>query len=125
MKSYASSSSSSGVLASYSKSLSQNLSRASSKSNCSAFDSIDFGNFATSLDLAGSLPSCTSSNTTLATAATERSSTDRSFGNSSSNNSCIHMPPVTSTSSMVCNSSTSTAAAAATSSAERSPVHFR
>ncbi|XP_059223636.1 serine/threonine-protein kinase par-1 isoform X3 [Stomoxys calcitrans] len=121
IQSYASSSSSSGVIGSYSKSLSQNLSRASSKSNCSTFESIDF-NLVTSIDLAGSLPSC-ASNSTIAAAvsgtsgsATPDQSSECSFYNS--NNSCVYMPPVTSTSSMLSTKSTPY-------SDKRSPVHFR
>lgn len=121
IQSYASSSSSSGVIGSYSKSLSQNLSRASSKSNCSTFESIDF-NLVTSIDLAGSLPSC-ASNSTIAAAvsgtsgsATPDQSSDCSFYNS--NNSCVYMPPVTSTSSMLSTKSTPYTD-------KRSPVHFR
>ncbi|KAH8387277.1 hypothetical protein KR093_006046, partial [Drosophila rubida] len=103
-RSYASSSSSSGVLAgSYSKSLSQNLSRGSSKSNCSAYESLDF------VLPSGSLPSCMSNSmlaaaasasaTASATAtaaagagagvASEHSSEISLY---SSHNSCIHMP---------------------------------
>ncbi|XP_019891073.2 serine/threonine-protein kinase par-1 [Musca domestica] len=121
IQSYASSSSSSGVIGSYSKSLSQNLSRASSKSNCSTFESIDF-NLVTSIDLAGSLPSC-ASNSTIAAAvsgasgsATPEQSSEGSFYNS--NNSCVYMPPVTSTSSMLSTKSTPY-------SDKRSPIHFR
>ncbi|XP_075155539.1 salt-inducible kinase 2 [Haematobia irritans] len=121
IQSYASSSSSSGVIGSYSKSLSQNLSRASSKSNCSTFESIDF-NLVTSIDLAGSLPSC-ASNSTIAAAvsgtsgsATPDQSSECSFYNS--NNSCVYMPPVTSTSSMLSTKSTPY-------SDKRSPIHFR
>ncbi|XP_034672040.1 serine/threonine-protein kinase par-1 [Drosophila subobscura] len=94
MRSYASSSSSSGVLASgsYSKSLSQNLSRGSSKSNCSAgaYDSLDF------VLPSGSLPSCMGSSSMLAVAvaagaaASSEHSSERSLY--SSHNSCIHMP---------------------------------
>ncbi|XP_061392886.1 serine/threonine-protein kinase par-1 [Musca vetustissima] len=121
IQSYASSSSSSGVIGSYSKSLSQNLSRASSKSNCSTFESIDF-NLVTSIDLAGSLPSC-ASNSTIAAAvsgtsgsATPDQTSEGSFYNS--NNSCVYMPPVTSTSSMLSTKSTPY-------SDKRSPIHFR
>ncbi|XP_034106582.1 uncharacterized protein LOC117569505 [Drosophila albomicans] len=97
-RSYASSSSSSGVLAgSYSKSLSQNLSRGSSKSNCSAYESLDF------VLPSGSLPSCMSNSMLAAAAATAASATAAasagiSSGHSSeislysSHNSCIHMP---------------------------------
>ncbi|KAH8294479.1 hypothetical protein KR018_011751 [Drosophila ironensis] len=100
MRSYASSSSSSGVLAgsagSYSKSLSQNLSRGSSKSNCSGpYDSLDFA-----LPSAkGSLPSCMGSSTMLATptlssASPTAPSTEHSPQRSlyGSHKSCIHMP---------------------------------
>ncbi|XP_073834666.1 salt-inducible kinase 2 [Musca autumnalis] len=121
IQSYASSSSSSGVIGSYSKSLSQNLSRASSKSNCSTFESIDF-NLVTSIDFAGSLPSC-ASNSTIAAAvsgtsgsATPEQTSEGSFYNS--NNSCVYMPPVTSTSSMLSTKSTPY-------SDKRSPIHFR
>ncbi|XP_068156919.1 serine/threonine-protein kinase par-1 [Drosophila tropicalis] len=90
MRSYASSSSSSGVLAgSYSKSLSQNLSRGSSKSNCSAYESLDF------VLPSGSLPSCMSNSmlaaaAAAAAAASSEHSSERSLY--SSHNSCIHMP---------------------------------
>lgn len=125
IKSYASSSSSSGVIGTYSKSLSQNLSRGSSKSNCSTFESIDF-NLVTSIELAGSLPSC-ASNSTLAASVSAVStggggsvnsehSSERSFCNS--NNSCVYMPPVTSTSSMLSTKSTPYTD-------KRSPIHFR
>lgn len=61
LNSYASSSSSSGVVANFhSKSLSQNLSCDSSRSNFSTFESLDL-NFSDCSDLAGSLPSCASS----------------------------------------------------------------
>ncbi|XP_016995705.2 serine/threonine-protein kinase par-1 [Drosophila takahashii] len=100
MRSYASSSSSSGVLAgsagSYSKSLSQNLSRGSSKSNCSApYDSLDFALPSGK----GSLPSCMGSSSMLATptpasaspaAISSEHSSERSLYGSHS--SCIHMP---------------------------------
>ncbi|XP_054729935.1 serine/threonine-protein kinase SIK2 isoform X1 [Anastrepha obliqua] len=112
MQSYASSSSSSGVIASYSKSLSQNLSRGSSNSNCSVLEGIDL-NMATSIDLASSLPSC-ASNTTLATASDRMS--DRSIYNS--NNSCFHMP-------VSSNSSTLCAKSPVVCIEKRSPIHFR
>ncbi|KAI8116088.1 hypothetical protein FF38_00917 [Lucilia cuprina] len=126
IQSYASSSSSSGVIGSYSKSLSQNLSRGSSKSNCSTFESIDF-NLVTSIDLAGSLPSCASNSTLAASVSGAASaagsgsvnsehSSERSFYNS--NNSCVYMPPVTSTSSMLSTKSTPYTD-------KRSPIHFR
>ncbi|KAH8360768.1 hypothetical protein KR084_008457 [Drosophila pseudotakahashii] len=100
MRSYASSSSSSGVLAgsagSYSKSLSQNLSRGSSKSNCSGpYDSLDFALPSGK----GSLPSCMGSSSMLATptpasaspaAMSSEHSSERSLYGS--HNSCIHMP---------------------------------
>lgn len=100
MRSYASSSSSSGVLAgsagSYSKSLSQNLSRGSSKSNCSGpYDSLDFALPSGK----GSLPSCMGSSSMLATptpasgspaAVSSEHSSERSLYGSHS--SCIHMP---------------------------------
>lgn len=58
LNSYASSSSSSGVVTNFhSKSLSQNLSCDSSRSNFSTFESLDF-NLSDCGDLAGSLPSC-------------------------------------------------------------------
>lgn len=58
--SYASSSSSSGVVTNYnSKSLSQNLSRDSSQSNFSTFESFEY-QLSDSSDLTSSLPSCTS-----------------------------------------------------------------
>jgi hypothetical protein len=58
LNSYASSSSSSGVVANFhSKSLSQNLSCDSSRSNFSTFESLDL-NLSDCSDLAGSLPSC-------------------------------------------------------------------
>lgn len=61
LNSYASSSSSSGVVANFhTKSLSQNLSCESSRSNFSTFESLDL-NFSDCGDLAGSLPSCASS----------------------------------------------------------------
>lgn len=61
LNSYASSSSSSGVVANFpSKSLSQNLSCDSSRSNFSTFESLDL-NFSDCSDLVGSLPSCASS----------------------------------------------------------------
>lgn len=60
LNSYASSSSSSGVVANiHSKSLSQNLSCDSSRSNFSTFESFDL-NLSDCSDLAGSLPSCAS-----------------------------------------------------------------
>ncbi|XP_067638545.1 serine/threonine-protein kinase par-1 isoform X2 [Eurosta solidaginis] len=108
MQSYASSSSSSGVIASYSKSLSQNLSRVSSNSNCSLLEGMG-----TSIDLAGSLPSCASS-TTIATSS-ERMQ-DRSIYNS--NNSCFHIPPPIN-SSAVCSRKTGGCID------KRSPIHFR
>lgn len=62
LNSYASSSSSSGVATSYhSKSLSQNLSCDSSRSNFSTFESLDL-NLSDCSDLASSLPSCASGN---------------------------------------------------------------
>lgn len=58
LNSYASSSSSSGVVPNFpSKSLSQNLSCDSSRSNFSTFESLDL-NLSDCSDLAGSLPSC-------------------------------------------------------------------
>lgn len=61
LNSYASSSSSSGVATNFhSKSLSQNLSCESSRSNFSTFESLDL-NLSDCSDLAGSLPSCASS----------------------------------------------------------------
>jgi hypothetical protein len=58
LNSYASSSSSSGVVANFpSKSLSQNLSCDSSRSNFSTFESLDL-NLSDCSDLASSLPSC-------------------------------------------------------------------
>uniref|UniRef100_A0A0A1XES8 non-specific serine/threonine protein kinase n=1 Tax=Zeugodacus cucurbitae TaxID=28588 RepID=A0A0A1XES8_ZEUCU len=112
IQSYASSSSSSGVLASYSKSLSQNLSRGSSNSNCSVLEGIDL-NMAPSIDLASSLPSC-ASNTTLATASDRMS--DRSIYNS--NNSCFQIP-VSSNSSTLCTKLPMECLD------KRSPIHFR
>lgn len=112
MQSYASSSSSSGVLASYSKSLSQNLSRGSSNSNCSVLEGIDL-NMVPSIDLASSLPSC-ASNTTLATASDRMS--DRSIYNS--NNSCFQIP-------VSSNSSTLCAKLPINCVDKRSPIHFR
>ncbi|XP_011213693.2 probable serine/threonine-protein kinase nek3 isoform X1 [Bactrocera dorsalis] len=112
MQSYASSSSSSGVLASYSKSLSQNLSRGSSNSNCSVLEGIDL-NMTPSIDLASSLPSC-ASNTTLATASDRMS--DRSIYNS--NNSCFQIP-------VSSNSSTLCAKLPMECVDKRSPIHFR
>ncbi|XP_055910115.1 serine/threonine-protein kinase SIK2 isoform X2 [Eupeodes corollae] len=65
LNSYASSSSSSGVVTNfYSKSLSQNLSCGSSRSNFSTLESLDL-NLSNCSDLAGSLPSCVSSANTL------------------------------------------------------------
>lgn len=62
LNSYASSSSSSGVVANFpSKSLSQNLSCDSSRSNFSTFESLDL-NLSDCSDLASSLPSCASGN---------------------------------------------------------------
>lgn len=62
LNSYASSSSSSGVVANFpSKSLSQNLSCDSSRSNFSTFESLDL-NLSDCSDLASSLPSCASNN---------------------------------------------------------------
>lgn len=59
LNSYASSSSSSGVVTNFpSKSLSQNLSCDSSRSNFSTFESLDL-NLSDCSDLAASLPSCT------------------------------------------------------------------
>lgn len=59
LNSYASSSSSSGVVTNFPlKSLSQNLSCDSSRSNFSTFESLDL-NLSDCSDLAGSLPSCT------------------------------------------------------------------
>lgn len=61
LNSYASSSSSSGVVTNFhSKSLSQNLSCESSRSNFSTLESLDL-NLSDCSDLAGSLPSCASS----------------------------------------------------------------
>lgn len=61
LNSYASSSSSSGVVTNFhSKSLSQNLSCESSRSNFSTFESLEL-NLSDCSDLAGSLPSCASS----------------------------------------------------------------
>lgn len=61
LNSYASSSSSSGVVTNFhTKSLSQNLSCESSRSNFSTFESLDF-NLSDCSDLAASLPSCASS----------------------------------------------------------------
>ncbi|XP_037906322.1 uncharacterized protein LOC119648624 [Hermetia illucens] len=71
LNSYASSSSSSGVVTNFhSKSLSQNLSCESSRSNFSTFESLDLNLSDCSSDLAGSLPSCATS----VTAATEMDS---------------------------------------------------
>lgn len=62
LNSYASSSSSSGVVTNFqSKSLSQNLSCDSSRSNFSTFESLDL-NLSDCSDLASSLPSCASAN---------------------------------------------------------------
>ncbi|XP_055389182.1 serine/threonine-protein kinase par-1 isoform X3 [Condylostylus longicornis] len=70
LNSYASSSSSSGVVTNFhSKSLSQNLSCESSRSNFSTFESLDL-NLSDCSDLAGSLPSCA----TTATVSTETDS---------------------------------------------------
>ncbi|XP_017476632.1 PREDICTED: uncharacterized protein LOC108366680 [Rhagoletis zephyria] len=110
IQSYASSSSSSGVIGSYSKSLSQNLSRGSSNSNCSILEGIDLN--MTSIDLASSLPSCASS-TTLATS---DQMSDRSIYKS--NNSCFHLP-VSSNSSTLCANSPETCID------KRSPINFR
>ncbi|KAG5682439.1 hypothetical protein PVAND_011791 [Polypedilum vanderplanki] len=64
LNSYASSSSSSGVVTNFpSKSLSQNLSCDSSRSNFSTFESLDL-NLSDCSDLASSLPSCASANVT-------------------------------------------------------------
>lgn len=61
LNSYASSSSSSGVVTNFpSKSLSQNLSCDSSRSNFSTFESLDL-NLSDCSDLASSLPSCAAS----------------------------------------------------------------
>lgn len=61
LNSYASSSSSSGVVTNFhSKSLSQNLSCESSRSNFSTFESLDL-NLSDCSDLAASLPSCATS----------------------------------------------------------------
>lgn len=77
LNSYASSSSSSGVVANFhSKSLSQNLSCDSSRSNFSTLESLDL-NLSDCSDLAGSLPSC-------ATSATVSAETDSSTVISSS-----------------------------------------
>lgn len=66
LNSYASSTSSSGVITNYhSKSLSQNLSCESSRSNFSTFESFDL-NLSDCADLAASLPSCAISSTTTA-----------------------------------------------------------
>lgn len=63
LNSYASSSSSSGVVTNFhSKSLSQNLSCESSRSNFSTFESLDL-NLSDCSDLAASLPSCATSTT--------------------------------------------------------------
>lgn len=70
LNSYASSSSSSGVVTNFhSKSLSQNLSCESSRSNFSTFESLDL-NLSDCSDLAASLPSCASS---IATAVNDNS----------------------------------------------------
>lgn len=62
LNSYASSSSSSGVVTNFaSKSLSQNLSCDSSRSNFSTFESLDL-NLSDCSELASSLPSCASGN---------------------------------------------------------------
>jgi hypothetical protein len=62
LNSYASSSSSSGVVTTFpTKSLSQNLSCDSSRSNFSTFESLDL-NLSDCSDLASSLPSCASAN---------------------------------------------------------------
>lgn len=67
LNSYASSSSSSGVVTNFhSKSLSQNLSCDSSRSNFSTFESLDF-NLSDCGDLAGSLPSCATTTTAVMT----------------------------------------------------------
>lgn len=64
LNSYASSSSSSGVVTNFpSKSLSQNLSCDSSRSNFSTFESLEL-NLSDCSDLAGSLPSCATTNVT-------------------------------------------------------------
>lgn len=70
LNSYASSSSSSGVVTNFhSKSLSQNLSCESSRSNFSTFESLDL-NLSDCSDLAASLPSCA---TSIATAMNDNS----------------------------------------------------
>ncbi|KAH8317369.1 hypothetical protein KR074_010693 [Drosophila pseudoananassae] len=148
MRSYASSSSSSGVLAgsagSYSKSLSQNLSRGSSKSNCSGpYDSLDFALPSGK----GSLPSCMGSSSMLATptpasaspaAMSSEHSSERSLYGS--HNSCIHMPGALALGLGLTPSSTSTptpnptpppppngagGGASAPFLDKRSPIHFR
>ncbi|XP_012161815.1 serine/threonine-protein kinase par-1 isoform X3 [Ceratitis capitata] len=110
VQSYTSSSSSSGVIA-YSKSLSQNLSRGSSNSDCSVLESIDL-NITPSMDLTSSLPSC-ASNTTLAIATDRRS--EHSMYNS--NNSCFHIP--------VSRQSTLCSMSPVSYTENRAPVHFR
>lgn len=66
LNSYASSSSSSGVVTNFhSKSLSQNLSCESSRSNFSTFESLDL-NLSDCSDLAASLPSCAVSSVAIA-----------------------------------------------------------
>ncbi|XP_016975460.1 serine/threonine-protein kinase par-1 isoform X2 [Drosophila rhopaloa] len=142
MRSYASSSSSSGVLAgsagSYSKSLSQNLSRGSSKSNCSGpYDSLDFALPSGK----GSLPSCMGSSSMLATptpasaspaAISSEHSSERSLYGS--HNSCIHMPgalalglglPQSSASTPTPNPTPPPNGAGAPFLDKRSPIHFR
>nr|NP_569972.1 Salt-inducible kinase 2 [Drosophila melanogaster]AAF45711.1 Salt-inducible kinase 2 [Drosophila melanogaster]AJP62078.1 FI24002p1 [Drosophila melanogaster] len=142
MRSYASSSSSSGVLAgsagSYSKSLSQNLSRGSSKSNCSGpYDSLDFALPSGK----GSLPSCMGSSSMLATPtpasaspagiSSEHSSERSLYG---SHNSCIHMPgalplglglPQSSASTPTPNPTPPPNGGGVTFLDKRSPIHFR
>ncbi|XP_033240816.1 serine/threonine-protein kinase par-1 isoform X2 [Drosophila pseudoobscura] len=133
MRSYASSSSSSGVLASgsYSKSLSQNLSRGSSKSNCSAgaYDSLDF------VLPSGSLPSCMGSSSMLAAAASVAGAAGSSEHSSerslySSHNSCIHMPSAVNLSLTASSTPNPTpppppAGAGGPFLDKRSPIHFR
>lgn len=86
LNSYASSSSSSGVVANFpSKSLSQNLSCDSSRSNFSTFESLDL-NLSDCSDLASSLPSCASGNVNEC----ERQDEGKMLGNSITSTSAAH-----------------------------------
>lgn len=91
LNSYASSSSSSGVVANFpSKSLSQNLSCDSSRSNFSTFESLDL-NLSDCSDLASSLPSCASGNVIECESKDEGKTLCNSISSASAAHPCVYV----------------------------------